>query len=283
VNIVLQLSIGLIVSGAIAWLAFRRRALSRNGALAAIVTGTCIFGLGGWVWGALLIAFFVSSTLLSRFRDQTKRDLAEKFAKGSQRDLWQVLANDGAGSLLALTYSLTGHPILFWAFAGTMATVNADTWATELGVLSRRSPRLITNGRRVERGTSGAISLLGTLATFAGSATVGTVAAIAMALDEIAGGMSFESLDGLHPLMLVLAAVVAGFLGAFTDSLLGATVQVIYFSQKRNKETEKALEADGTPNTRIRGWAWLNNDWVNFLSSVSGAAAGALMWRLLTG
>ncbi len=134
---------------------------------------TLIFAAGGWVWGALLITFFVLSSLLSRYRAQFKAGLAEKFAKGSQRDLGQVLANGGMGALLALAHAWLPHPVVLFAFAGAMATVNADTWATELGVLARRSPRLITTGRPVEPGTSGGISLPGTLATLAGGLRLG--------------------------------------------------------------------------------------------------------------
>ena len=60
-----------------------------------------------------------------------------------------------------------------------MAAVNADTWATELGVLSRTPPRLITSGKVVERGTSGGVSLAGTLAALGGAAVIGLAAALA--------------------------------------------------------------------------------------------------------
>ena len=151
----------------------------------AIITGTAIFGFGGWTWGLVLIAFFVSSTLLSHFRRADKTAMAEKFAKGERRDLAQTLANGGFGALLAVAVLLfidlpgkprLGNPLyayLTLAYFGAIASANADTWATELGVLSRTPPRLITTGKPVAPGTSGGITWYGTVAALAGSAFIG--------------------------------------------------------------------------------------------------------------
>lgn len=268
-----QLGMGLLFSSLIAWLAYRREALNRSGALGAVLTGTAIFGFGGWSWGALLITFFVLSTLLSKFKAHAKEGLAEKFEKGSRRDLGQVLANGGAGALLAVASALVEAPVLLFAFAGAMATVNADTWATEVGVLSRRPPRLITSGRIVEPGTSGGVSALGTLATLVGGLVIGGAASGYRALD----GLLTATTASPGPL-LVLAGLVGGLSGSLFDSLLGATVQAIYYSETRVKETERPVDPDGTPNRLLRGQRWLNNDWVNFLSSLAGAAAGAAVY-----
>ena len=137
-----NLLIGLVLSIIIALLAYRRGSLDQSGALGAILLGTAIFGFGGWVWGLTLITFFVSSSALSHYKQAIKQDLAEKFAKGHRRDLSQTMANGGAAALLALAFGLWGQPALFAAFLGAMATVNADTWATELGVLNPSPPRL---------------------------------------------------------------------------------------------------------------------------------------------
>ena len=130
--------------------------LSTSGAWAAALTGGLIFGLGGLPWAILLLAFFVSSSGLSRLFKRRKADVHEKFEKGSQRDWGQVLANGGVGTALVIIQTLMPEADWPWlAYAGALAAVNADTWATELGVLAKNTPRLITTWAQVERGTSG--------------------------------------------------------------------------------------------------------------------------------
>ena len=289
-TLLIQFGAGIALSGLISAVAYRRGSLSRSGVAGAMIVGTLIFGFGGWVWGMLLITFFVSSSLLSHYREFDKRTLAEKFAKGHRRDLWQALANAAAGSLIAVLSLAVQGPLALAAFVGAMATVNADTWATELGVLSKRPPRLITNWKPVEYGTSGGVSALGTLATLGGGLLIGLAALIFLALDELAGGRGFVAaatgsegfFGGLAgSLWLLPVAGAGGLAGSLFDSLLGATVQAIYYSSSRQKETEKKIDPDGTPNTLVRGWRWLDNDLVNFLSSLVGAAVAALVWGVI--
>jgi uncharacterized membrane protein len=82
---------------------------------------------------------------------------------------------------------------------------------------------------------------------------------------------------------LIAAAILGGLGGSLFDSLLGATVQAMYWSPVRQKETEKRIDPGGTPNQHLRGWPWLDNDLVNFLSSLVGAGIAAGAWRLLAG
>ncbi len=272
---------GLAFSGLIAFLAYRRRSLSRSGMLGAMLIGTSIWCGGGWVWGLVLIAFFVLSSLLSHYKDARKASLAEKFSKGSQRDLGQALANGGMAALIALAaVPLGATPTLLAAFLAAMASANADTWATELGVLNAHPPRLITTGKPVEVGTSGAVSPLGLLAAFAGSLTIGLSVLFFMAVDTALGGNGFKlagAQEFIGALWVLLPAIVGGMVGSLFDSYLGATVQAIYYSEKRRKETEKVIDPDGTPNRLLRGWRWMDNDWVNFISSAVGALAGFLV------
>jgi len=262
-----DLIVAFLFSLAVVVLFYWRGSLSRSGAVGALIVGTLIFGLGGWVWGVLLALFFISSSLLSHFREDEKKAAAEKFDKGHRRDMGQVMANGGLGSLIAILSVVAPSEIWFPMFIGVMATVTADTWATELGTLARRPPRLITTGRPVEVGTSGGVSPLGTAVSLAGGAVIGLTAAL----------LSGE----LAPAVALLAGAAGGLIGSLVDSLLGATVQQIYYCDVCQKDTERKLHKCGHETRPLRGWSWLNNDLVNLLASFVGGLSAAAIWLLL--
>ena len=262
---ILQLVLGFLCAVIIAFTAYRARSLSRSGALGALLEGTIIFGLGGWRWAVLLLAFFISSSALTRTFAKRKAALNEKFDKDGQRDIGQVLANGGIASIFAGLHFFFPQATWTWmAFAASLAAVNADTWATELGVLNPSMPRLITSWKPVERGTSGGISGYGTLAAAAGAVLIAVLAGLL----RVSG--SIWIVTGIVSL--------GGWLGSLFDSLLGATVQAIYRCPHCEKETEKhPLHTCGTKTIQIRGWNWLNNDMVNVGCAVAGALIGLVL------
>jgi uncharacterized protein (TIGR00297 family) len=255
----MQIAIGLLLAAISSILAYRVHSLSKDGALAATFIGTIIIGLGGWQWAVLLLAFFISSSLLTRAFKNRKMGLDEKYSKGGRRDAGQVISNGGIAALFVLLHAFLPQTIWAWSgFAAALAAVNADTWATELGVLNPNPPRLITDlSKRVEKGTSGAISVYGTSAALLGAGVIGILAAILFPNGNAS---------------LFILVTLSGLLGSLIDSLMGATVQAIYFCPTDKKETEKhPLHICGTPTIQIRGWKWLNNDWVNVACGASGA------------
>jgi uncharacterized protein (TIGR00297 family) len=266
----MQILIGFILGILIGYGAYKLGSLSASGAVAAAVIGGVIFGFGGLSWAILLLLFFISSSLLSRAYSRRKKAMKEKFAKGSRRDHGQVLANGGLAAVLALVQWFAPDQLWLWiAFAGGMAAVNADTWATELGVLSPVAPRLITNGKVVPRGTSGGVTLIGYLATLAGAGIIGLAAALFT-----------PTMPGVEVAIVVL---LGGLAGATVDSLLGATVQGIYYCPSCDKETESYPSHHcGTETIQRRGWRWLNNDLVNLFCSLVGAGVAVIVWRLLS-
>lgn len=265
----LQLFGGFLLGISVSYAAWRAHALTRDGAFAAALMGTLIFGLGGLPWAVLLLTFFITSSGLSRLFSRRKAALNEKFSKGSRRDWEQVAANGGLGmALILLQMAFPDQHWPWWAYAGSLAAVNADTWATELGTLSRTAPRMITTWKKVEKGTSGGISLAGTLAALAGGAIIGGAAAL---FPASAG-------DGSRAWLLPVGVALAGLAGSLFDSLLGATFQAIYHCPTCQKETERhPTHTCGTPTRLLRGLPWLNNDGVNFAASLIGALLAVLI------
>ena len=264
-----NIAVGILLSSLMGLGGYYKRALSKSGVLGAIIVGTCIFGFGGWVWGVLLVTFFVSSSALSFFRKSQKGAVEKRFDKGSRRDIGQALANGGVGAVIALLSATWPAPLWWAAFLGSMGTVNADTWATELGILSKATPRLITTGQAVPTGTSGGITLWGTAASLAGGLIIGLVGRLLSPSQSAVGGL------------MVIIAGVGGLMGALLDSLLGATLQAQYTCSTCGLDTEKSI-CCGQPTDHRAGFAWLNNDMVNFVSSIGGATVAVGIFVLFT-
>ncbi|HLC01510.1 MAG TPA: DUF92 domain-containing protein [Anaerolineales bacterium] len=236
--------------------------LTPAGAIAAAVVGTLTMGGGGIAPAVLLLLFFFSSSALSRVGGERKRAAQSFFSKKAQRDPGQVLANGALAAGLSVVYGLGGSQAWFAGLSGALAAVTADTWATELGVLAPGRPRLITTGELVEAGTSGGVSLLGSVAATAG----------ALLIALAAGGFGVGR-------RVIPASLIGGIAGVVLDSLLGATVQTSYFCPECKKQTERhPLHTCGTETVHTRGWRWMNNDGVNFVASVAGAVVAVGVW-----
>lgn len=215
----------------------------------------------GWSWGALLVVYFVSTSALSRFRGADKDSrTAGRVEKSGTRDAWQVLANGGLFALSALAYAR--DPRLVWqlAGAGALAASAADTWATEVGVLSPTRPRSIVTLRPVDAGVSGGVTLHGFAAALAATLLVGMTA----------------WLQG-WPVATLGAALAGGIGGCLFDSFLGATIQSRRHCPTCNTGTEQPRHHCGTPTDHVGGIALLDNDGVNLLATASGAAIGAVV------
>ncbi len=255
-------ALGIVLALSISFAAYRAGFLSRSGLLAAAVVGAVHFAVGGLAPAVLLIAFFLPSSLLTRLAGPSKKRIQAAFAKGGRRDAGQVLANGGVSSLFAALFGLRPEAIWLAGVAGALAAAGADTWATELGVLSRRPPRRITDLRPAPAGTSGAVSPLGLLASLAGAALLSGLAGLMAGAPRLAG-----------------AALVAGLGGSLLDSLLGATLQAIYFCPGCQQETERhPAHTCGHTTRHLRGWRWLNNDVVNAAATAMGALIAVLLW-----
>jgi len=228
------------------------RSLSRNGAVAAAAVGAAtLLGLG-WVGAAVLFAFFLPSTALSRMRHARLHAIAD-VGKQGPRDAWQVLANGGVAACCALLALRLPHVIADAGFVGAFAAASADTWGTEIGTRFGGKAYGLLNLRAMPTGISGAVTVLGTLAECVGALLVAAVAALL----------------GLAPL---LAAAVGGILGALTDSFLGATLQERRYCAACKQQCETNPHRCGNTTTCVRGISGFGNDGVNFCATLVGAS-----------
>ena len=244
--------------------AYRLQTLDGSGTVGAFLLGLFLAALGNWSTMLPLLTFFILSSLMSKIAEFVKgRD--ENAEKGSRRDLLQVLANGGPALLFMLLGYYSHKPLFYGAFLVSLASAAADTWETEGGRFAPRAPRNILTWRKVTRGTSGGVSLTGSLSGLVGAATV------------ILAGISFYQLQPGSIGRVFGLLVLTGFVGSLIDSLLGAGVQAQYVCTVCGKTTEKRIHCQHSTR-HMRGWNWLNNDVVNFISN---AAAGVL-WILLS-
>ena len=265
------LVVGFAINGAAALLSLWQGAVDPGGAATGTAIGTAIFAAGGPLFWLILMVFFVSSSGFSRLGRRRKAALGTVVEKGDRRDFAQVLANGGIGALSVCLYRITGNPAWAVGFAVSFAASNADTWASEIGVLSRREPRHLLTLRRVSRGISGGVSALGFTAALGGAAVV----AVVFALVSLGRPLSHSS-HGLGATAGLVGMVTGfGFLGSLVDSLLGATIQAQYRHQGRLTERPST---EGMPNQLVRGLRFVTNDVVNLASCVVATAAAVTLW-----
>ncbi len=252
----------LLTSIVVAFLAYRRGSLTGPASLTASLLSLALYLSGGLRMVFLLLTFFLSSTLLTHYRKREKNKIEEALhEKKGPRDTFQVIANGGAALAMSLLYAVFHREAFLLASVAALAASNADTWASELGVLSRQQPVYILSRHPVLAGLSGGVTRLGTTVALAGGFLISIVFGLLRLFDQL----PFPTL-----LFQVASIGLAGFLGSLIDSVLGETLQALYTSQGDARLTERRSES-GVANNLRHGWRWMTNDWVNLISSASAS------------
>ena len=248
--------LALLLTGAVAGLAWRARSLSLGGAAAAIVVGTVALR-ASWGLGSYLIVWFVLASLLSRVGRARKAERVRGIVeKGDRRDAWQVLANGAvfAAAALGVTIWPDMRPTLLVAAAAALAAAGADTWATETGTLIGGQPWSLRLRAAVPPGTSGAVTWAGSVGSVLGAITL---ALVATALQVV-------------PPSAVAAVTLGGFVGASADSAIGAWWQERRRCPVCALDTEQHMHVCGTRTVRHGGISRLDNDVVNLFCTIVG-------------
>lgn len=252
--------------------AVKRRSLSGSGALGALLVGF-VLTMANFSFFSSLLAFFITSSKLTRWGGAEKKKIDAEYKEGGQRNWVQVFCNGGVPTELALLYMIEVGPgeipIDFgkqysasWmclALLGALACSTGDTWASEVGpVLSKSKPRLITTWEEVPAGTNGGVTTVGLVASFLGGLTVGG----AYFLTQCLFVSDLHLADPQWPIFLY--GGVAGLLGSLLDSFLGANMQYSGF----DSSIGKVVSYESATTRRICGKPILDNNAVNLFSSV---------------
>lgn len=244
--------------------AWKLRALSPSGAVAALLVGTSVHAGLGFRGSFALLLYVTTATALGRL--PKRRGPAQQ--RGNRRDAVQVLANGGPATLFSILHACGPAALAnsaTSAFYGSVAAAAADTWATEVGTRWGGLPRSLTTGRKAAPGESGAITPAGFAASLAASVTIAAVA---------------PSTTGCR-MSTALSCAAGGIVGSVTDSLLGALVQEQRWCNHCGERTELKVHPCGGATRRLSGVPAVNNDAVNLLGVVAGGlTAVALSARL---
>ena len=158
--------VDLAVVTAFALVAIGAKAIDRRGFLASLAVGYPIILGGGWRWFVIVATFFVLGVGFTWYRYEYKKSIGSAQEKGGTRNWPNILANGGVASLLGLGELLGGGLFFSVLYVGAVSAAASDTVATELGLLNKAPPRLITDLRKsVSPGTSGGVSPMGMVAS----------------------------------------------------------------------------------------------------------------------
>ena len=239
------------------------RFLTLSGTIATFLLGVIVFGIGGWQWAVPILTFFLLSSMLSRYGRSRKEQFDALFGKSFTRDWAQVASNGGLAGIMVLLSSSFPIYDFYPIYLGALAAVTADTWETEIGVLTKGKTISVLSMQPVSPGTSGGISRMGTIA--------GVFGAVVIALSGYAW---------FSDLKTAVVILLAGIIGSFIDSVIGATIQAQFRCEVCGKQTERNVHC-GEHATRVGGVAWINNDVVNLLCSLVGALTACTLLHVL--
>ncbi|EME78233.1 uncharacterized protein MYCFIDRAFT_51566 [Pseudocercospora fijiensis CIRAD86] len=266
--------------------------LTPGGVFAGIITAA-IHMLHPWpafFW--LLMVFFLFGTFVTKIGHSSKSHLTQSSTGGTggegARKAIQVWSNSGWASLLILIHAYLLHTQPFisshiavspgpnfpkllrflpMGIIAQYAAVAADTFASELGILSKEEPFMITAPwKKVARGTNGGVTVDGLKYSLVGSGLLTFVAGV---------GLFFGAPKVAMDAKVSGVLVMAGLAGSVIDSVLGALLQVTV----TDKGTGKVIEGAGGQRVKVLpdgsrvqiGRDLLTNNGVNFVMACSAS------------
>ena len=252
-NFVIEFSFVIITITIVLFYFYKRKHLSLNGFLSSTLMAGLILGFGGLKYILPIVVFFILSSMLSKIGP---KDLQES---KSGRNANQVFANGGVGLALCVFNNFYQTELIYSMFLASIAAANSDTWATEVGKLSKSRPKDIISGRSLSIGESGGITFIGLMGSIFGSFVIATI------------GIFFDI--NLSYLIMVF---ISGILSSLFDSILGSTLQSRFILINGKKIKEKKEE-----NSYLySGLHSINNNSVNIICNLLAPIFFILLYKI---
>ncbi|RDD54134.1 MAG: DUF92 domain-containing protein [Candidatus Korarchaeota archaeon NZ13-K] len=232
---------------------YSKGTVDRSGLMAGVLLGSLFVLLGGYAAVIMLLTFFLLGSAFTKYRYSYKRRIGAAEARGGARGWKNAFSNLLFPSLALLLHQISGDHAYTIAFLSSISCSLADTLASELGPLDGRGAWMIVSFRKVPHGTSGAISILGTLSGFLGSFIIPMEALL---LGMVSTGA------------FILSSAL-GFLSSTLDSLLGATLQARFLCESDGSVVEDPNDCEGA-FSHLSGLPLIDNHAVNLISTGFG-------------
>lgn len=207
----------IVAGGVFGALSFFLNWLTLDGSTSAWLLGVITFGIAGIEGAAILLFFFMSSSLLSK-NSRSLDDVRELKFRRTGAQVWANGFWFGFFTLLGLLVDLELFKVAAYS---SLAFATSDTWASEIGGNRIKGTTWSINGfQKVPPGTDGAISIAGTFAAVGGALSIGVLVGVLLPTNSLVMGILVAS---------------TGLVATFMDSWLGAHFQDQYLVNSTNR------------------------------------------------
>ncbi len=244
-------------------LSLSKRAVDFAGLVAGIVVGSTYVFVGGLMAFIPLLTFFLLASIFTKYKYSIKMKKGAAEKRQGARSWNNVVSNGLPPFIFLVLWKIFSSQAFLLAFLSAIAADLSDTLSNEIGTLSHTDPILLFSWKRVPAGTSGAVSVKGTLA--------GLIAPIIISIEAI-------PFLGLNWYLLI--PIFAGFMGNLMDSVLGATLEAKYRCPICDKMIEEKYHC-GVPAELVKGVSFVNNDVVNASISVFAGILGIVLYYFI--
>lgn len=261
----MEIITGAILSLALIFITVKKKAFTLGAALTAgaiLMTASLTAGFSGiFIVIAAYGAIFIVDVIVGKKSEKITKEINKK---SGARGVSQVLVNASAAIIALILKAILKGDEWVVVYAVALTECLADSLASDVGVLSKNDPIDLCRFKRIKRGLSGGVSLLGTLAAL--------------------GGCVFMSLFtiiffGLVP-KYFLSVLLIPMLGVTVDSILGSLLQAKFTCKVCGKLTEKPVHCD-TQCELTGGVRFMTNNAVNLISNLVTAAVAVLVLIIL--